>query len=110
MEQNILVSVIVPVYNVEEYLSRCVESILTQTYHNLEVILVDDGSPDECPLICEEYARKDSRIVVLHQRNQGQSVARNYGLDIMKGEYLAFVDSDDAVERDYISNAIDLIE
>lgn len=105
-----LVSIIVPVYKVEKYIHECIESILNQTYKNLEIILVDDGSPDACPLICEEYAHKDSRIVVLHQRNQGQSVARNYGLDIMKGEYLAFIDSDDAVERDYISNAIDLME
>lgn len=105
-----LVSIVVPIYQVEKYIHECIDSILNQTYRNLEVILVDDGSPDACPQICEEYARKDERIILLHQRNQGQSVARNNGLDIVKGKYLAFVDSDDVVERDYILNAIDLME
>lgn len=105
-----LVSIIVPVYKVEKYIHECIESILNQTYKNLEIILVDDGSPDACPQICEQYARKDDRIIVLHQRNQGQSVARNNALETVKGEYLAFIDSDDAVERDYVLNAIDLME
>lgn len=90
-----LISVIVPVYKVEDYLGRCVESILAQTYKNIEILLVDDGSPDKCPQICEEYAKKDKRIRVIHQENKGLSGARNTGIDHARGEYLAFVDSDD---------------
>lgn len=97
MEQC-LISVIVPVYKVEEYLPRCVESILTQTYRNLEIILVDDGSPDWCGEICDEYAKKDSRIHVVHKKNGGLSDARNVALDIANGEYIGFVDSDDWIE------------
>lgn len=93
-----LISVIVPVYNVEAYVHQCIESILCQTYRNLEIILIDDGSTDNCPAICDEYERLDSRIKVIHQKNSGQSVARNVGLDICRGEYIAFVDSDDWVE------------
>ena len=89
-----LISVIVPVYRVEEYLERCVESILSQTYENLEVILVDDGSPDRCPAICDAYAGKDARVKVIHQENKGLSGARNAGIELAEGEYLAFVDSD----------------
>ena len=89
------ISVIVPVYNVEPYLRQCIDSILAQTYSNFELILVDDGSPDNCGAICDEYAAKDSRIVVIHQENRGLSAARNAGLDIMHGEYVTFVDSDD---------------
>lgn len=95
-----LISIIVPVYKVEPYLRKCVDSILAQTYTNIEVILVDDGSPDGCPAICDEYAAKDRRVVVIHQRNAGVSVARNAGLDAAKGEYIAFVDSDDWIEPD----------
>lgn len=95
MKQQPLVSVIVAVYNVEQYIHRCVDSILSQTYKNLEIILVDDGSPDNCPIICDEYARKDDRVRVIHQENGGLSAARNSGLDLCKGEYIAFVDSDD---------------
>lgn len=90
-----LISVIVPVYRVEPYLRRCVDSILEQTYHNLEVILVDDGSPDACGSICDEYAEKDCRVRVIHKANGGLSDARNAGLAIMTGQYVAFVDSDD---------------
>jgi len=90
-----LISVIVPIYNVEKYLSKCIDSILNQTYKNLEIILVDDGSPDNCPAICDEYAEKDSRIIVVHKENGGLSDARNEGLKIAKGEYFYFVDSDD---------------
>lgn len=90
-----LISVIVPVYKVEAYLGRCVESILAQTYRNMEILLVDDGSPDRCPQICEEYAAKDPRIRVIHQENKGLSGARNTGIDKARGEYLAFIDSDD---------------
>lgn len=92
-----LISIIVPVYKVEKYLKKCVDSILAQTYRNIEVILVDDGSPDNCPGICEEYSNKDSRIVVIHKENGGLSDARNAGLDIAQGEYISFVDSDDYV-------------
>ena len=82
-----MVSVIVPIYNVEKYLKRCIDSILNQTYKNLEIILVDDGSPDKCPEICDEYAKKDDRIIVIHNKNGGVSSARNAGLDIAKGKY-----------------------
>ena len=92
-----MISIIVPVYKVEKYLPRCIESILNQTYKDLELILIDDGSPDNCPQICDEYAKKDSRIVVLHQKNKGVSAARNAGLNLAKGEYIGFVDPDDFV-------------
>lgn len=97
LEENALVSVIVPVYNVEKYLRRCVDSILAQTYRNFELILVDDGSSDNCPAICDEYARKDSRIVVIHKANGGLSSARNAGIEYSTGEWLMFVDSDDYI-------------
>ena len=90
-----LISVIVPVYNVEKYLPRCIESIIGQTYKNLEIILVDDGSTDFCGKICDEYAACDDRIKVIHKQNGGQGEARNYGMDIMTGEYVGFVDGDD---------------
>ena len=89
------ISVIVPVYNVEPYLIKCVESILSQTHHNLEVILIDDGSTDNSGNICDEFQKKDNRVVVIHQVNKGQAVARNVGLDIATGDWIAFLDSDD---------------
>lgn len=92
-----LLSVIVPVYKVEPYLDRCVESIVNQTYSNLEIILVDDGSPDDCPRMCDGWAEKDSRIRVIHKENGGVSDARNVGIALATGEYLAFVDSDDYI-------------
>ena len=92
------VSIIVPVYKVEPWLRRCVDSILTQTYTNFELILVDDGSPDQCGEICDEYAKKDSRVIVIHQGNKGVSAARNAALDIATGEYIGFVDSDDYID------------
>lgn len=98
-----LISVIVPIYKVEKYLRRCVESIIAQSYRNLEVILVDDGSPDRCPAMCDEYAIKDNRIKVIHQSNGGLAAARNSGLEIAKGSFVAFVDSDDVIHCDYIS-------
>ena len=97
-----LVSIIVPIYKVEPYLRRCLDSIVNQTYTNLEIILVDDGSPDNCPQTCDEYAAKDNRIIVIHKENGGLSDARNIGLDIWKGDYISFVDSDDWVEKKYI--------
>lgn len=93
-----LISVIVPVYGVEAYLDECVASIVAQTYDNLEIILVDDGSPDNCPAMCDRWAKKDSRIRVIHKENGGLSDARNAGLEIATGEYIAFVDSDDWIE------------
>lgn len=89
------VSFIIPVYNVERYIHQCVDSILSQTYRDIEIILVDDGSPDKCPQICDEYAGIDSRVIALHKKNGGLSDARNYGLDYATGDYIAFVDSDD---------------
>ena len=93
-----LISVIVPVYKAEEYLDKCVQSIRNQTYENLEIILVDDGSPDRCGEMCDAYAQEDARIRVFHKENGGQSSARNLGLDNMAGEYVGFVDSDDWIE------------
>lgn len=97
-----LISVIVPVYKVENFIHECIESIIDQTFRNLEIILIDDGSPDRCGKICDEYAEKDSRIVVVHKENGGLSSARNAGLDICKGEYIAFVDSDDIIDHQFI--------
>ena len=94
------ISVIVPVYKVEKYLDRCVQSIVDQTYTNLEIILVDDGSPDNCPAMCDAWAEKDARIKVVHKENGGSGTARNVGLDIAAGEYVAFVDSDDYISPD----------
>lgn len=106
---NPLISVIVPVYNVEKYLPRCVDSILGQTYANLEIILVDDGSPDNCGKICDDYAKKDSRMKVIHKKNGGLSDARNVAIDVAKGEYITFVDSDDYVDANYVSYLYQLI-
>ncbi|MBQ7923016.1 MAG: glycosyltransferase [Clostridia bacterium] len=92
-------SIIVPIYKVESYLRRCIDSILAQTFTDFELILVDDGSPDNCPVICDEYSKKDSRVVVIHKENGGISDARNAGLDIAQGEYIGFVDSDDFIHR-----------
>ena len=94
------ISVIVPVYKVEKYLRRCVDSIINQTYPELEIILVDDGSPDNCGKICDEYAAKDSRIKVIHKENGGLSDARNAGIDVSTGDYISFVDSDDHIALD----------
>lgn len=107
---NPLISVIVPVYNVEKYLPRCVDSIWGQTYTNLEIILVDDGSPDSCGRICDEYAAKDNRIKVIHKKNGGLSDARNAGIDIAQGEYITFVDSDDWIITNYIETLYKLVE
>lgn len=102
MKEEILISVIIPVYQVEEYLARCVESVRNQSYQKLEIILVDDGSKDRSGEICESYACQDERIRVFHKPNGGLSDARNYGIDRARGEYLAFVDSDDFVAYDFI--------
>ena len=100
MSEQPLISVIVPVYKVEPYLDRCVQSIVNQTYKNLEIILVDDGSPDHCPAMCDAWAEKDSRIRVIHKENGGVSTARNAGINIAKGAFFTFVDSDDWIDRD----------
>ncbi len=101
--ENPLISVIVPVYKVEPYLRRCVDSIIKQDYQNIEIILVDDGSPDRCGQICDEYAFMDNRIKVIHRQNGGLSAARNSGLDICSGEYIGFVDSDDCIHPEMYS-------
>jgi len=104
-----LISIIIPVYNVEKYINRCIDSILKQTYKNIEVILVDDGSTDNSGKICDEYSEKDKRIKVIHKQNGGQSEARNYALDIFEGEYVTFLDSDDYVSEDYIEYMYNLL-
>ena len=103
------ISVIVPVYKVEQYLRKCVDSIIKQTYSNLEIILIDDGSPDNCPIICDEYAMKDNRVVVIHKKNGGLSDARNVGIAKSTGKYITFVDSDDYIASDYIEYLYKLI-
>ena len=105
-----LISVIVPVYNVEEWLDECVSSIVKQTYTNLEIILVDDGSQDSCPKMCDEWAKRDDRISVIHKENGGLSSARNAGLDICNGEYIGFVDSDDTIECEMYKKMLHDIE
>lgn len=99
---NPLVSVIVPVYNVEKYLCLCINSILSQTYSNIEIILVNDGSTDNCGKICDDYATRDSRVIAIHKTNGGLSEARNTGLEICRGDYIAFIDSDDLVHSQFI--------
>ena len=109
-----IISVIVPVYNVEPYLNRCVDSILEQTFTDFELILVDDGSPDNCPAICDEYARKDSRIHVIHQKNGGLSDARNAGIDWVvansDSQWISFVDSDDWVHPMYLFTLLSAVK
>ena len=100
------ISVIIPVYKVERYLDACVASVAGQTYADLEIILVDDGSPDNCPALCDAWAKKDARIKVIHRPNGGLSAARNSGLDIATGEYIAFADSDDRMESDILERAL----
>ena len=99
-QEKALISLIIPVYKVEKYLEKCIQSVINQTYENLQIILVDDGSPDNCGKICDEYAKKDHRIEVIHKSNGGLSDARNKGLEIAKGEYIGFVDSDYYIEAD----------
>lgn len=97
-----LISVIIPVYKVEKYIKKCVESVLNQTYENYEIILVDDGSPDNCPNICDEYAKLNKKIKTYHKQNGGLSDARNYGIERSVGEYITFIDSDDFVQNTYL--------
>lgn len=109
MEEK-LISVIVPVYNVEKYLDKCIKSIVNQTYKNLEIILVDDGSPDNCPEICDKWAKKDERIKVIHKENGGLSDARNAGFAVSKGEYISFIDSDDFIEKGFYEILCDALD
>lgn len=105
-----LISVIIPIYKVELYLNRCIQSIVDQTYSNLEIILVDDGSPDKCPVICDEWEKKDHRIKVLHKENGGLSDARNEGMQIMTGDYVSFIDSDDWISCDMYEKMLNKIK
>ena len=107
---NPLVSIVVPIYKVEAFLPRCVDSLLAQTYQNIEIILVDDGSPDNCPQICEDYKAKYDNIKVVHKQNGGLSSARNAGMEKATGEYIFFVDSDDWIESDCISDLVEIAE
>ena len=105
-----LVTVVLPIYNVEKYLDRCIKSVVNQTYPNLEIILVDDGSPDHCPEICESWAKRDSRIKVIHKQNAGLGMARNTGIENAAGEYICFFDSDDYIASDTIEKCCNLAE
>lgn len=104
-----MISIVIPVYNSSKYLGRCLNTVLNQDYPNIEVVLVDDGSTDGCAHLCDEYAEKDIRIRVIHQQNQGASIARQNGLRNSKGEYVTFIDSDDWVANDYVSKLYDFI-
>lgn len=105
-----LISVIVPIYKVEKYLKKCVDSIINQTYKNLEIILVDDGSPDNCPKICDEYAKQDGRIKVIHLKNGGAGRARNIGYMNSSGDFISYIDSDDVISADFFEYLFDLFE
>lgn len=101
-QDNELITIVVPVYNVERYVEQCVQSVLNQTYRNLQILLVDDGSTDSSGEICDRLATQDSRIQVIHQKNSGLAAARNVGIELAKGEYISFIDSDDFVELNFI--------
>ena len=109
-EFEMLVSIIIPIYKVEKYIHRCIESVRQQTYQNIEIILVDDGSPDGCPSICDDYTKKDKRIKIVHKKWGGLSDARNTGLDIAQGEYIVFVDGDDIVSENMVSEMISTLK
>lgn len=108
MDNNALVSVIVPIYKVEKYLDECVSSLVNQTYRNIEIILVDDGSPDNCPTMCDAWAEKDHRIKVIHKENGGVSAARNAGIKTASGKWLLFIDSDDVVSHGFVCHLIEV--
>lgn len=110
MEKNVLISIIVPIYNVEEYLDRCLQSLIHQSYTTTEIILIDDESPDKCPAMCDNYAKVDKRIRVIHKKNGGLSDARNAGLDIASGDFVIFVDSDDYIEKDLCKTLVSNIQ
>lgn len=104
------VSIVIPVYNVERYLERCIDSVIQQSYANLQIILVNDGSTDRCPQICNQYAEKDKRIEVIHKKNGGLSEARNYGLEVATGKYITFIDSDDFVHYKYVEYLFSILQ
>lgn len=106
MKHDPLVTVVIPIYNTERYLARCIDSVLGQTYRHLEIILVDDGSPDNCPRICDDYAAADSRVTVIHKRNAGLGMARNSGIDAATGDYICFFDSDDYIAPDTVASCV----
>lgn len=111
MNQDILFSIVVPVYNVEKYIGQCIESLASQTYENIEIILVDDGSTDGSSDICDEYSKADKRVRVIHKQNEGVAKARNIGVDVARGRYIMFVDSDDYLsDKDVIQNAYDILK
>ena len=107
---NELITVVLPIYNVSAYLKRCIESVIHQTYENLDIILVDDGSTDDSGIICDEYASIDSRITVVHKENGGLSDARNKGIELAKGQFITFIDSDDYIDDDYVEYLYNLIK
>lgn len=102
MQEKKIVSIIVPIYKVEQYMDECITSIVNQTYSNIEIILVDDGSPDNCPRKCDDWGKADERVVVYHKKNGGLSDARNYGIEVAKGDFIMFVDSDDYIAREMV--------
>ena len=104
-----LISIVIPVYNVKKYLSKCIDSVISQTYSNIEIILVDDGSNDGCSEMCDKYKKNDNRVIVIHKENGGLSDARNVGIKIARGEYITFIDSDDFIEKNYIEYLYSLI-
>ena len=104
-----LISVVLPIYNVEKYLRRCLDSVVNQTYKNLEILLINDGSTDNCLKICEEYAKSDNRVQVINKNNAGLGMARNTGIDYAKGEYICFFDSDDYIELNTIEKLYKII-
>ena len=110
MSMEKMLTIVVPVYNVQKYIYKCEDSILSQTYKNIEVILVDDSSPDECGTICDKYAEKDKRVRVIHKKNGGLSSARNSALDIANGDYVGFVDSDDWIEPTMYEEMVQFLE
>ncbi len=105
---SVQISVIVPIYRIEKYLPECIDSLLDQSFLNFELLLVDDGSPDNCPKICDDYAEKDSRVKVIHKENGGLLSARKAGLKNAKGKYIAFVDGDDWVDKFYLDTLFKL--
>lgn len=104
------ISVIIPIYKVEKYLAKCIDSVINQTYTNLEIILIDDGSPDRCPQICDEYAKRDSRVYVIHKKNEGVARAREIALEKMSGDYVCFVDSDDSLDLHFCETMLSLLK
>ena len=106
---NDIVSIIIPVYRVEKYLDECIQSVLNQTYNKIEIILIDDGSDDNCPIMCDDYAKKDKRIKVIHQENLGLPSARNVGIRAAQGKFIAFCDSDDSLKNNMVEKMVEAI-